>query len=76
MIDYGNRLSMNTHLRFGFQIFRRVVILRIFGKSFFFERSLRYEKGAAPRWLSRNGGGLGRKRGQRARRPETAFAGE
>jgi hypothetical protein len=75
MIDYGNRLSMNTHLRFGFQIFRRVVIIRIFGKSFFFERSLRYPKGAGPRWLSRSRSGNGRKRGQEASRRPAALAG-
>jgi hypothetical protein len=38
IIDYGNTLSMNTHLRFGFKLVRKVLIIKIFGKSFFFER--------------------------------------
>lgn len=51
LVDYGNRLAMNTHLRFGFQLYRRVVVFRILGKSFFLERPM----GAAiapPRWLA------------------------
>lgn len=38
MIDRGNHLSMNTHLRFGFQPVRVVFVLRLFGKSFFYKK--------------------------------------
>jgi L-amino acid N-acyltransferase YncA len=35
MIDHGNRLSMSTHLRFGFRVVGRVYVVKLFGKSFF-----------------------------------------
>lgn len=38
MIDRGNHLSMNTHLRFGFQPARVVFVLKLLGKSFFLSR--------------------------------------
>jgi hypothetical protein len=38
LIDYGNSLSMNTHLRFGFKLVGKVFVIKIFGKSFFFKR--------------------------------------
>jgi GNAT superfamily N-acetyltransferase len=44
IIDYGNSLSMNTHLRFGFKLVRKIFVIRIFGKSFFFKRSLAESK--------------------------------
>lgn len=40
MIDYENRVSMNTHLRFGFKPFRSVHVIRLFGKNIFIERPL------------------------------------
>ncbi len=40
MIDYGNDLSMNTHLRFGFKIFKSVFVINLFGKSFFIEKGM------------------------------------
>lgn len=40
MIDHGNYLSMNTHLRFGFQLIRAVFVLKLFGKSFFINRKI------------------------------------
>src|SRR5262245_16910334 len=51
MVDYGNRLAMSTHLRFGFRIFRRVFVVRLFGRSFFLERAAP-GGGALPRWVS------------------------
>lgn len=50
MVDYGNRVSMNTHLRFGFQLFRRVVVIRLFGKCLFLGRALSGD--VTPRWAS------------------------
>jgi len=46
MIDYGNRLSMKTHLRFGFKLVSRVFVIKIFGKSFFFKSNLPKNKPA------------------------------
>jgi len=40
MIEYGNRLSMNTHLRFGFKPYRSVLVIKFFGKKIFIERSI------------------------------------
>jgi hypothetical protein len=40
MVDHGSRLSMNTHLRFGFTPFRRVVVIKIFGKSICLAKAL------------------------------------
>ena len=52
MVDYGSRLSMNTHLRFGFTPFRRVVVLKIFGQSICLGRDLRGDQASRPRWVS------------------------
>jgi hypothetical protein len=52
MVDYGMRLSMNTHLRFGFTLFRRVVVVQIFGKSICFGKAIPGGKAALPRWIS------------------------
>jgi len=52
MVDYGNRLSMNTHLRFGFKLFRRVFVIKMFGKSLFISKTFRGDKVALPRWIS------------------------
>ncbi|HYX69843.1 MAG TPA: hypothetical protein VE825_11965 [Terriglobales bacterium] len=35
MVDHGNRLSMGTHLRFGYRPLRSVLVTKVFGKSFF-----------------------------------------
>jgi len=51
MVDYWNRMSMSTHLRFGFRVFRRVGVLKLFGKSFFFEKSFRGGEFEMPRWM-------------------------
>jgi hypothetical protein len=51
MIDYGNRISMNTHLRFGFQLTRKVFVLRAFGKSFFLESTVPRDKVTLPRLI-------------------------
>jgi hypothetical protein len=51
MVDYGNRLSMSTHLRFGFKLVRRVLVVQIFGKSFFVTKALDGSRAALPRWL-------------------------
>jgi hypothetical protein len=52
MVDYGMRLSMNTHLRFGFTLFRRVVVIRIFGKSICVGRPIRGDRASLPSWIS------------------------
>ena len=52
MVDYGNRLAMKTHLRFGFKLFRRVFIIKVFHKSLFITRSLRGDTVAVPQWAS------------------------
>lgn len=39
MIDRGNHLSMNTHLRFGFQPVRVVFVFKLLGKAFFVSRN-------------------------------------
>jgi hypothetical protein len=35
MVDHGNQLSMNTHLRFGYSPVYVVMVTKVFGKSFF-----------------------------------------
>ena len=52
MVDYGNRLAMNTHLRFGFKLFRRVFIIKVLRKSLFITRTLRGDAIALPQWVS------------------------
>jgi len=52
MVDYGNRIAMNTHLRFGFKLFRIVFVIKVFGKSIFLRRTFRGDKMATPRWVS------------------------
>jgi GNAT superfamily N-acetyltransferase len=52
MVEYGSRLSMNTHLRFGFKLFRRVLVIKMFGKSMFIRRTFRGQTVALPRWIS------------------------
>jgi hypothetical protein len=51
MVDYGMRLPMNTHLRFGFTLFRRVVVIKIFGKSICVGTNVRGDRASRPRWL-------------------------
>lgn len=40
MVDRGNRVSINTHLRFGYQPFRKVFVARLFGKSLHLSRPI------------------------------------
>ena len=40
MIDHGNHMSMNTHLRFGFRLVRMVLIVKLFGKSFYLRKNV------------------------------------
>jgi hypothetical protein len=51
MVDYGSRLSMNTHLRFGFTLFRRVVVIQILGASIRIGKDIRGDRGSLPRWI-------------------------
>jgi GNAT superfamily N-acetyltransferase len=60
MVDYGNRLAMSTHLRFGFRIFRRVFVIRLFGRSIFVGKTLRDVRRALPRWISSGDSSNGR----------------
>ena len=53
MVDYGNRLAMNTHLRFGFRLFRRVIVIRLLGLSFFVEKPLGGAAPFLPRWVAK-----------------------
>jgi GNAT superfamily N-acetyltransferase len=46
MVDHGNLLSMNTHLRFGYRPVRKVLVTKAFGKSFFLNAPLRQSVGA------------------------------
>ena len=78
MVDYGMRLSMNTHLRFGFTLFRRVVVIQIFGKSICVGRSIRGDRASLPRWISggettESRGPDGAGSGSRATRTEPAI---
>lgn len=52
MVDYGMRLAMNTHLRFGFTLVRRVVVIQIFGKSLCVARAIRGDRASLPRWIT------------------------
>ena len=52
IVDYGMRLSMNTHLRFGFSLYRRVVVIQAFGKTICIGKAIPGGKGALPRWIS------------------------
>jgi hypothetical protein len=52
MVDYGSRLSMNTHLRFGFRLFRRVVVIQVFGKSICLGTAIPGDRASLPRWIS------------------------
>jgi hypothetical protein len=49
MIDRGNRMSMSTHLRFGFKLVRKVFVLKLLGKTFFLEGPIHGEKLGSPR---------------------------
>ncbi len=44
MIDHGNRMSMSTHLRFGFRLVRRVFVVKLFGKSIYLGKKVCGEK--------------------------------
>ncbi len=47
MIDYDNVMSINTHLRFGFRIFKCVTALRVFGLALSRETPVGEEEDAA-----------------------------
>lgn len=47
-IDHGNQISMNTHLRFGFRLSFKVLVFRLFGRSFFLERKVGREELTSP----------------------------
>ena len=49
MVDGGNHLSMNTHLRFGFKLVRKVFMVKLFGKTLFLEANVHREKPAFAR---------------------------
>jgi hypothetical protein len=44
MIDRGNHLSMNTHLRLGFRPIHTVFVFKLFDKSFFIYRNAQNNK--------------------------------
>jgi GNAT superfamily N-acetyltransferase len=44
-VDYGNWVSLKTHLRFGFKITKRVLIVQLFGWRLAREMSARIPKG-------------------------------
>ena len=48
MIDHGNCLSMNTHLRFGFRVVGCVFVVKLFGKSLFLGKHTSVRKRAQP----------------------------
>ncbi len=48
MIDHGNRMSMSTHLRFGFKLVRKVFVLKLFGKTSSLEKAVHREGLASP----------------------------
>jgi hypothetical protein len=52
IVDYGEHLAMNTHLRFGFTLFRRAVIVKILGRSICLAGALRGDRASLPRWIS------------------------
>jgi hypothetical protein len=52
MTSDGNHISMNTHLRFGFELFRIIFVTKVFGKSNFLRRTLRGDKMASHHWIS------------------------
>jgi hypothetical protein len=51
MVDYGMRLSMTTHLRFGFTLFHRIVVIKMFGITISIGKDLRGDKAGLPRWI-------------------------
>jgi hypothetical protein len=73
MVDYGLRLPMNTHLRFGFRLFRRVVVIQIFGKSICLGRAIRGDRASQPRWIS-GGETAGSRGSEQAESPSLAAA--
>jgi len=44
MVDRGNVLSLATHLRFGYRPFRKVLVAKLFGKSFSLAREIQPEQ--------------------------------
>lgn len=51
MVDFGNRLSMNTHLRYGFRPVKKVFVITLFGRSVFTHKPIR-DGEVRPRGLS------------------------
>lgn len=56
MVDYGMRLSMTTHLRFGFTLFHRIVVIKVFGITISIGTDLRGDNAGRPRWIWPGGG--------------------
>lgn len=52
IVDYGMRLSMNTHLRFGFTPYRRIVVIKVFGKAICTGKALPGGKAGLPQRIS------------------------
>jgi len=48
MIDRGNRMSMSTHLRFGFKVVREVFVLKLFGRTFSWEKKTAHQESSSP----------------------------
>jgi GNAT superfamily N-acetyltransferase len=40
MVDEGNTVSMNAHLRLGYKLYRKVYVLKVLGKSFYFVKAV------------------------------------
>lgn len=71
IIDYDNRLSMNTHLRFGFRPTGRVFVIKMLGRSFFMRKALPGGSRDLARWTSAavGSGACGPKGGERSPTP-------
>jgi len=68
MVDYGNRLSMNTHLRFGFRLVRRVIVAKVLGRSLVLNESARGRDVPVPGWV-RDAEAVGPRAAERGERP-------
>lgn len=40
MVDEGNTVSMNAHLRLGYKLYRKVYVLKVLGESFYFVKTV------------------------------------
>lgn len=52
IIDYGNDASLKAHVRFGFSIVKDIFVIRLFKKSFFFQRNVEFNKSKLGQYLS------------------------